>query len=149
MGMKFKSTRALTSLPSSSSRFSALWSSMRRFPGRTLDAVCPCLSHTPASVWANSHSGRQTMRSRFWACGNLEKRNITASRRAGTGRWDKTRMTFVFNSQSFLSAYCVASDHRIPKCPVKGPQLQLLVVFYLSASLLMGLTFCMSCFLLT
>ena len=152
MGMAFKSAFALASVPSSGSIFPEVLLSVPHFFESTLNAVRPCFSHALALVRRNSRASCRAVGSmlrggRAWEPGESKHQG---SGGAGTAGWGKTHVTFVFNAQSIylLSAYYVPGEEGIPKCPVKGPPLHLLVDFYSSASLLMGLTFCTSCFLL-
>ena len=145
MGVTFRPAFAVASLLSSSSLsiFPDVLSSIPQFSESTHCGMSPLQAHSFASVWTNSHSSYQAMRSMFWGgCGNLGKKNIKVSRRVGLENGTRQNsLCFQFLKHLFLECWLCAGEEGITKCPVKGPQLQPLVDFCLSASLLMGLTF--------
>lgn len=124
MGMTFKSTFALASVPSSSSIFPEVLFSIPHFFESTLNAVCPCFSHTLALVWRNSHSSCQAVRSmlwggRTWEPGESKHQGSKKSRDWRMGQ-DSNDLCFQFSKYLFLECLLCAGRGRNPQMPSEG-----------------------------
>ena len=96
MGVTFRPAFAVASLLSSSSLsiFPDVLSSIPQFSESTHCGMSPLQAHSFASVWTNSHSSYQAMRSMFWGgCGNLGKKKHQSFKKSRAGEWDKTKQS--------------------------------------------------------